>query len=87
MEPPQGEKEDVMKFRVTFKDPDVVGDAIERCVSADVATLGLSKVEAEAVAELRAEKVRDFVSTWVSYGEYITVEFDTDARTIVVVPK
>lgn len=76
-----------MKFRVTFKDPDVVGDAIERCVSADVATLGLSKVEAEAVAELRAEKVRDFVSTWVSYGEYITVEFDTDARTIVVVPK
>lgn len=76
-----------MKIRVTFKDPDVVADEIERCVSADVATLGLSKVEADAVAELRAEKVVEFVSKWVKYGEYITVEFDTDAGTAVVVPE
>lgn len=34
-----------------------------------------------------AEKVVEFVSKWVKYGEYITVEFDTDAGTAVVVPE
>jgi hypothetical protein len=75
-----------MKISVDIKDPDVFSDAVDEAVKKDVASLGLSTEEAESVAELRAEKVNDFMSRWVEYGEYIRVEFDTDAGTAVVVP-
>ena len=74
-----------MKITVTFKDPDVVDDAVKEAVSASVAKLGLSEEEAEAVEELRRSAVRDVIGEWVSYGEYVTVEFDSDAKTAVVV--
>ena len=47
---------------------------------------GLAEDEQEAVRELRIEKALDVANTWWEYGEYITVEFDTEARTARVVP-
>ncbi len=76
-----------MKFRVTIKDPDVLHDAIDEAVDKEVAELHLSAEEAEAVAELRREKVKDQVGKFVEYGEYYTIEFDTDAGTATVLPQ
>ena len=75
-----------MKFKVTMKDPDTLYDAIEEAVTEDIDS-SLPEDEREALAECRIEKVRDLASTWFEYGEYLTVEIDTEAKTCVVIPK
>ena len=76
-----------MKFTVNIKDPDVFADAIQEAVTAEVAALGLAEDEAEGVIERRTEKVGAALERWVEYGEYIRVEFDTEAGTATVVPR
>ena len=74
-----------MKFTVTFKDPDTLGDAIRDAVIKDVATMGLlSTDEADAVTDLRIEKVGAACERWFTYGEYVSIEVDTDAGTAIV---
>lgn len=76
-----------MKFRVTMKDPDVLHDAIEEAVDSAVDKMdGLDADEREAVKDKRKENVADSCCAWFKYGEYLTVEVDTDAKTCVVVP-
>lgn len=76
-----------MKFKVSMKDPDTLHDALRDAVKADVAKIeGLSEEEREAVVEQRQETVSDVCATWFEYGEYLTVEIDTDACTCTVVP-
>ncbi len=41
--------------------------------------------EREPIAESRVDMLRDFAGRWMSYGEYITVEFDTEAGTATVI--
>ena len=74
-----------MKIRVTMKDPDTLHDAIEEAVNEDI-DAALPEDEREALSGCRIEKVRDLASTWFEYGEYLTVEIDTEAKTCVVVP-
>ncbi len=74
-----------MRFTVNIKDPDVFSNAVQEAVTSDVATLGLDEREAEAVIELRTEKLNDWLRKWVKWGEYIRVEFDTEAGTATVV--
>lgn len=76
-----------MKFTVSIKDPDVFADAVQEAVTSEVKALGLDDDEAEAVIERRTEKVNDILERWVEYGEYIRVEFDTEAKTATVVPR
>lgn len=76
-----------MIFRVHIKDPDVFSDAVSEAVKKEVAALNLPEDEAEAVIEKREEKVNDFLERWVEYGEYIKVEFDTEANTATVVTR
>lgn len=76
-----------MKFRVTMKDPDGAGDSIQEAAEKAVVALNLDAEEAEAVLEKRVEKLRAFVRPWMEYGEYITIEFDTEAGTASVVRK
>lgn len=74
-----------MKFSVTFKDPDVVHDAIRDAVKREVDALGgLDEDEKEALVETRTEKVSDILDKWITYGEYVTIEFDTAAKTATV---
>ena len=74
-----------MKFTVSMKDPDTLGDAIDEAVQQDVASVeGLSDDEREAVEEERGMKVRELCSKWFKYSEYLTVEIDTDAGTCIV---
>jgi len=75
-----------MKFRVSMKDPDTLQDAIERAVNEEVKALGfVDNDEAAAVAEVRREKAAEVCAQWFQYGEYLTVDIDTEAGTCVVV--
>jgi hypothetical protein len=75
-----------MKFKVHMKDPDTLGDAIDRAVGEAVAPLSNDADERAAVAEVRRKRVQELCDKWFEYGEYLTVEIDTDAGTCVVVP-
>lgn len=76
-----------MKFTVTMKDPDVLGEAINRAVERDVAAMKeLDDDEREAVIEKRKEKVAELCAKWFEYGEYLRVEIDTDAKTCTLLP-
>jgi hypothetical protein len=73
-----------VKFSVTMKDPDALYEAVREAQEGEKQRLidgGLSDDEAEQVAESRCEKAREFAGDWMKYGEYITVEFDTEAKT------
>ncbi len=76
-----------MKIIVTMKDTDVLQDAIEDAVKEDVAKLNLSVAEAAVVEELRSEDAAEIASKWFEYGEYLTVEIDTNAETIRVLTR
>lgn len=74
-----------MRFRVKMKDPDTLHDAIADAVRAEVKTIpGLSAEEREAVEEKRQEEAGKVAERWFEYGEYLTVEIDTEARTATV---
>jgi len=72
-----------MKFKVTMKDPDTLYDAINDAVD-DLKIEGLSNEELEAIKEPRKEAIRELCSQWFEYGEYLTVEIDTEAKTCTV---
>ena len=76
-----------MKFRVTMKDPDTLYDSINEAVTEALAPLltVLTKDEMEGTIETRAESVREVCKAWFKYGELLTVEIDTEAKTCVVV--
>ena len=79
-----------MIISVTFKCPDVVDDAIRRAAfrEADSEEEGLLSVEdKEIYAETRVLELETFLEKWVQYGELITVEFDTEAKTAFVRPQ
>lgn len=75
-----------MIFKVTMKDPDVLYDAITEEVNNQLLVSGLSFKEQEAIRDLRIEKAQEVASKWFEYGEYLTVEIDTEKETIRVVP-
>ena len=75
-----------MKFKVYMKDTDVLHEGIEEALDEELKASGLPDDEQEALRELRYEKASDVASKWFRYGEYLTVEIDTEAGTIRVVP-
>ncbi len=75
-----------MKFRVTMKDPDTLYDAITDAVEEQLKSSEMPEDEQEAVHDLRVQKTKEIADEWFEYGEYLTVEIDTDTRTIRVVP-
>jgi hypothetical protein len=76
-----------MKFRITLKDPDGVFDGIDAAATESVAELALSQEERDILRAHRQKALDAFVDRWVECGEYIDIEFDTDAGTASVVPR
>lgn len=78
-----------MKIYVTMKDPDTLSEAImdgfDVLVRELMADAGLTKEEAEIVAEHRSEKMRQFAGKFFKWGEYLTVELDDTLETAKVV--
>lgn len=74
-----------MKIKITMKDPDVIG-AVKDAVKESIMDLkGLSNSEKEAIIEVRQEEILNKIEQWFNYGEYLTVEVDTEANTCVVI--
>lgn len=74
-----------MKIRVTLKDPDTMHDAVDDALKDAEKPDGVSAEEWDDIREARAEKFKgDITTRWMRYGEYLTVEFDTDAHTATV---
>jgi len=77
-----------MKVRVTLKDPDGFSYSVDKAVRQFVQVHeALDEDEMDVVIERRTEKVWKSLGKFVEYQEYITVEFDTDAGTAVVVDR
>ena len=76
-----------MKILIYLKDPDAVSDALDEAVRNSILPLMgvLSKEELDQLAETRMDEIGNKIEKWVKYGEYITVEIDTDLRTARVV--
>ena len=76
-----------MKFRITMKDPDGPYECIQDEAKKSLKAIeGLSEDDREALHENRVNEMRAFASKWMEYGEYIEVEFDTEAETATVIP-
>jgi maltooligosyltrehalose synthase len=75
----------LMKFKVTMKDPDVLDEAIIEAVEETVEDM--PDDEQKAIMDVRLLKVKSITRKWFKYGEYLTVEIDTEAETCIVVPE
>lgn len=80
-----------MKFRVTFKTPDVLDSALSdawseaHCEDHEYRDAGCSAC-IDASEESR-HQVKELAEKFIEYGEYVTIEFDTETQTSTVVPK
>lgn len=76
-----------MKFIVTMKDPDTLHDSINQVVADEVGAIeNINNEEKAEIAVTRAEKYSELCSKWFKYGEYLTVEIDTDLKTATIKP-
>ena len=77
-----------MKFKVTMKDPDTLGDALNMAIATELELRQeLDDSEREVLFDGHFEKNYDVCKKWFEYGEYLTVEIDTEAKTCVVVER
>lgn len=85
--PPGEVKGATMKLMLVMKNPDCVSDMLDEAAkeSAGEAT-GLDAMEFQELAESRREKLARDLDKWIEYGEYVRIEFDTDAGTATVLP-
>jgi hypothetical protein len=75
-----------MIIRVTFKNPDTLLDSVSDAVKASVGSLPLSDEEKSLIIESRTENENASIcDNWCEYGEYVTIEFDTEKNTATVV--
>lgn len=75
-----------MKITIQLKDPDTMYDAVNDAVADDLAS-DMPDDERKALHEIRTDKIRDKLSKWFECGEYLTVEYDTEADTLTVVER
>lgn len=73
-----------MKIIIKLKDPDGVYESIQQIADQEVEKLveasnGLLK--AGDVEDTVGEKIREMTRSFVEYGEYVTIEIDTDTNT------
>lgn len=79
-----------MKLLVTFKDPDMLAEAIDN-QKHDIflqllkAPFNLSRAGAEAEADERMKVFEPLINQYFPYREYLTVELDSETNTIRVV--
>lgn len=77
-----------MKIQITMKDPDTLHDAIREAVEEELSLIpSITDVERDELLEGRCERLNEIASKWFKYGEYLTVELDSDANTCAVIPQ
>lgn len=74
-----------MKFEITMKDPDGVYDCMQDAAKEWAAQVtGVDEDEREGLVESKHNKLQEICKKWFEYGEYLTVEIDTEAESITV---
>ena len=76
-----------MKVKVTFKNSDAVDRGIDEAIASEKLVEALTEDDLEDMSETEDSVRGDLrmdLSKWVSYNEYITIEFDTEAETATV---
>ena len=74
-----------MIFNVTFKTPDVVDDAILEAVKDEICEMEVDEEERESIIENRVDKIKRLFNKYFEYGEYVTIQCDTEAETVIVI--
>jgi len=72
-----------MKFRINFKDPDAVEDAIDDAFNALPKPDGVTDAEWSNIKDERRKNTS--LLPFIRWGEYCTVEIDTEAKTASVI--
>lgn len=72
-----------MKFKITMKDPDGVYECVQEAIVKSLPD-GLTAAERDMLKESRQDTFSEYMRRWFQFGEYITVEIDTDAKTCTV---
>lgn len=77
-----------MKITLRLKDPDGISESLGQCVENSFSDLDgkISQEEKDALLELRFDRVAEAIRGWVQYGEYVTIEIDTEENTAKVIP-
>ena len=74
-----------MKIKMQLKAPDGVYESIREAAEKQVSEMtGLRDSEKESIIENRHEEISEQLKEWIEYGEYITIEFDTETGTATV---
>lgn len=80
-----------MKMRITFKDPDQIHEAtqdfIENLKEQLMEEKQLTEEGALAEAQAQARPFVDLVHNYFKWGEYVTIELDSETNSARVVPR
>ena len=78
-----------MIITLNLKDPDGVSDGVARAASRRVQEIAetLTDEEAEDCREGIQDRLEEDIKPWVEWGEYVTIELDTETKTARVVPR
>lgn len=80
-----------MKMRITFKDPDQVHEATQDFIGDLTEKLmrdkQLSREGALAEAQSQAKPFVEIVHNFFEWGEYVTIELDSETKEARVVPR
>jgi hypothetical protein len=74
-----------MRFTLTFKDPDGPSECLREAVTESIPDAITDPEEIEMLVDFGTDKLREFIEPWVQWGEYVSIEFDTEAKTATVV--
>lgn len=74
-----------MTFKIQMKDPDGVYESVRDAAQSSLGEAkGLTETELEKLCESRRDELDTLIRKWFQYGEYVTVEIDTEAMTATV---
>lgn len=75
-----------MKFRMTMKTPDCLDGVIEDAVGSFLFDFEGTPEQEEELRAFHTEEGYNLAKKFVEYNEYVSVEFDTETKTAIVVP-
>jgi hypothetical protein len=74
-----------MIISITFKTPDAVDDVVDDEVFNLVSDMNIQdEDEAREIEEAKRVELKEFLGQWITHGELITIEFDTEKSTAIV---
>jgi len=76
-----------MKIQLTFKSPDAIHYALKDCPELNPdPNINYTRKEELWDIEDKREEVKEIIGKFIEYGEYCTIEIDTETKEARVVP-